>query len=76
MKPSDKSDEIEAKIESVFGFNRRAYIQDNRCVPPPIGCGGPALEFPDELSRREYSLSGLCAACQAKIFGPGDDDED
>lgn len=72
MKPSEKAPELEAHLESVFGFNRRAYIQANRCVPRPIGCGGPALEFPDEASRREYCISGLCAACQAKIFRDDD----
>jgi hypothetical protein len=75
MKPSDKSDEVESKIESIFGFNRRAYIQDNRCVPPPVGCGGPAVKFRDELSRKEFSISGLCQKCQDSVWPEEEDDE-
>jgi hypothetical protein len=26
-------------------------------------------DFRDELSRREYSISGICQACQDRIFG-------
>jgi hypothetical protein len=33
-----------------------------------ISCHGPATEFKDELSRREFSLSGFCQACQDRIF--------
>ena len=32
-------------------------------------CGQPATEFKDALSRREYSISGFCQACQDKTFG-------
>ena len=27
------------------------------------------LEFRDELSRKEYSISGFCQSCQDKTFG-------
>jgi len=30
--------------------------------------------FRDELSRKEYGISGLCQPCQDKTFGPGDAD--
>ncbi len=76
MKPSEKDPALEAKLENIFGFNRRAYIQGNRCVPPPIGCGGAASEFRDECSRREFSISGLCQKCQDSVWPAGGDDED
>ena len=41
----------------------------NRCVSPPAGCGGPATQFEDEASRREYTISGLCQKCQNEVFG-------
>ena len=69
MNPTPKDPLLEEQIKSIFGFNRRSYIQDNRCVPAPIGCGGPAVEFPNEASRKEYAISGLCAKCQLEIFG-------
>lgn len=67
--PSKKSQEMNDFINSFSGGDREAQIRANVCVPKPIGCGGPAVEFRDELSRREYSISGLCQKCQDKIFG-------
>jgi hypothetical protein len=49
--------------------NRTASIKADVCVPKPIGCGGPATQFRDELSQREYTISGLCQKCQDVIFG-------
>ena len=66
-KPSDKSKPITNFLESIFG--RTSAITADRCIPAPIGCGGPATEFRNEISRREYSISGLCQACQDKVFG-------
>lgn len=31
-------------------------------------CGNPALDFTDALSRKEYSISGLCQKCQDEFF--------
>ncbi len=67
--PSEKSPEIDAAMTHIFGFDRRESIVANRCVPPPIGCGGPATEFRDPESRREYEISGLCQKCQDEVFG-------
>jgi len=33
-----------------------------------VSCGGDASEFKDELSRKEYYMSGLCQVCQDSIF--------
>lgn len=43
-------------------------IQSDVCNPPPLGCGGPAVEFSDAVSRREYSISGMCQECQDGFF--------
>lgn len=69
MEPTDKSPEVERKITEMFGIVRKSHIRANICVSAPIGCGLPATEFRDEPSRREYALSGLCQACQDRIFG-------
>lgn len=69
MKPSKKSPEINKLIDSIIGVNREQRINSNKCIPPPIGCGKPIGEFRDELSRKEYTISGLCSECQDKIFG-------
>jgi len=36
-----------------------------------IGCvgDGEALEFRDDVSKREYRISGMCQACQDAVWG-------
>ena len=33
-------------------------------------------EFDDELSAKEFSISGMCQSCQNEIFQPFDEDEE
>lgn len=65
MKPSKKSPEIESFISDTFGIDRREKICDNVCAI----CGKPAVAFRDELSAKEYSISGMCQLCQDGFFG-------
>lgn len=71
MNPSDKNPEIDYHITKTFGFDRRKFIEDNHCVPAPIGCGRSVntTGFRDERSLREFRISGLCQECQDLIFG-------
>lgn len=69
MDPTKKDEQLDRVLVKVFGVDRRAAIQTNTCVAPPIGCGGPINTFRDELSEREYRISGLCQECQDDIFG-------
>ena len=39
-------------------------LQDNICVC----CGSLAVSFRDELSRKEYGISGMCQECQDSVF--------
>ncbi|KKM15952.1 hypothetical protein LCGC14_1690740 [marine sediment metagenome] len=64
--PSPKSPEIERLLEDLTG--RRTAIEADRCIDPPNGCGGPAIEFRSELDRREYAVSGLCQDCQDTVW--------
>lgn len=32
-------------------------------------CGEPVSEFRDELSKKEYQISGMCQSCQDEVFG-------
>ncbi len=66
--PSTKSDDIEQQLQTTFGFDRRSSIQRNMCIPPPIGCGKIAIDFRDDISKREFSISGLCQECQNKLW--------
>ncbi len=65
MTPSTKSPDMEAAITKIFGVDRRAQIYANVCAT----CGKPAIKFKDELSRKEFSISGMCQKCQDSIFG-------
>lgn len=66
--PLDKNPVIEDFINSfargAFGRERTQSIKDNICTT----CGEPAIEFEDELSKREYEISGMCQKCQNKVF--------
>lgn len=67
MKPTNKATAIANLLESIAG--RTTAIEGDRCLRTPIGCGEPATKFRDELSVREYRISGLCQKCQDKVFG-------
>lgn len=65
MKPSEKSPELDKVITEIFGIDRIKTVKANKCV----FCGSPAEEFRNEISRREYTISGLCQICQDFTFG-------
>lgn len=56
-------------VASMFGRDRKESMAGSICV----SCGKSAAEFRDDLSRREYGISGLCQACQDSVFGTGDE---
>lgn len=65
--PTTKAPAMEAFLERLSG--RTSAITSDRCVVAPIGCGGPASDFRDALSAKEYRISGLCQGCQDSVFG-------
>lgn len=65
--PTSKSPELEKLLEGFSG--RTTAIKADRCVDEPIGCGKPVGDFRNDLSEREYRLSGLCQICQDDLFG-------
>jgi hypothetical protein len=71
--PTKKAPEIEKFLEGISG--RTTAIHDNKCIQPPLGCGKPVVmaDFKNEISRREYRISGLCQKCQDEIFGEDED---
>ena len=42
-------------------------IENNKC--PMCGKEIKEGDFKDQLSKKEYSISGLCQSCQDKTFG-------
>ncbi len=54
---------------ALFGRSPSLAKAAGQCV----SCGEFNLEFRDELSRKEYGISGLCQCCQDNIFGGEED---
>lgn len=52
---------------------RLALIDDGKC--PECGTSVTEADFDDELSRKEFTISGLCQPCQVKVFDQQNDDE-
>lgn len=65
MKHKDIQDSLETMSTIFFNRSRKQSILQKKCVK----CGGSAKIFKDELSQKEYSISGLCQKCQDFIFG-------
>lgn len=63
MFPVRKDPAIEQVLDELFG--RTMNIIANSCV----ACGQTSDFFRDELSRKEFTISGLCQACQDEVFG-------
>jgi hypothetical protein len=65
--PSEKAPEVERLINSLnpLGVRRVDQIIANKCS----WCGNPATDFRNDLSRKEYTISGFCQSCQDSTFG-------
>lgn len=63
--PAKKSKQMTKTLDVLF--DRTNKIKSNKCV----FCGKDATEFTDELSRKEYTISGLCQKCQNEVFKNG-----
>jgi len=60
-------------IDILFGGMRERAQASNCCVPAPIGCGGIATTFTDNISKKEYDISGFCQNCQDRLFNSTQD---
>ena len=71
-KPAEKSQEISSFLDSMFG--RTTAISNNGCTGLVVKdgkmsrCDQPNLNFKTEVSRREYTISGMCQYCQDNFF--------
>ena len=64
MDASKKSPAVEALLSSITGRNRVDTIKAKSCV----FCGDVKIEFRDEISEKEYTISGMCQECQDSVF--------
>tara|TARA_R100000458_G_C8162611_1_gene166076 strand:- start:295 stop:534 length:240 start_codon:yes stop_codon:yes gene_type:complete len=65
MEATYKNPGIESLLTSITGRDRVATVASSTCVK----CDGPADTFKDEVSKREYAISGMCQRCQDTVFG-------
>jgi len=72
MKATKKDPKIDQFILSMFGRDRTATISAGLCVTCPSK-GNIASSFTDDLSKKEYSISGMCQKCQDDFFGNSED---
>lgn len=63
--PSWKSPQIEDLLSQLAGKDRQLTILTGKCMT----CDGEAVEFRNPLSRKEYTISGMCQKCQDEVFG-------
>lgn len=63
--PTTKSPAIDALLKETTGIDRQETILTNQCVT----CQSPNVDFRDELSVKEYRISGMCQTCQDAFFG-------
>ena len=65
--PSIKSEKIDELFKTLYGVDRKTSIVNRTCV----SCDAKVSEegFRDEVSLREFHISGLCQVCQDKVFG-------
>ena len=43
---------------------------------PTCGCADPDKTINSELSAKEFTITGMCQACQDKIFGAGEEEDE
>jgi hypothetical protein len=60
-----KHPEIEAMLSKLTGVSRVGAVAEASCVT----CACAATSFRDEMSRKEYTISGMCQPCQDDVFG-------
>ena len=54
-------------------FAREFYgrgIEESQNKKVCVSCGEEAKDFKDEVSKKEFSISGMCQECQDFTFGP------
>ena len=72
MEPTQKHGDIEMQLTKMLGGkDRRSYIRAGKCVMT----GQDAGPFRDELSKREYMISGLGQEAQDMIFKDEDNEK-
>ncbi len=68
IEPTSKAPAIDLLMSVLTGNSREIQLASSKCMT----CKGDAESFRDELSVKEYSISGMCQICQDQIFNGGE----
>lgn len=60
-----KSESMNQAILDITGIDTNKAIETKIC---PF-CKNPVGDFRDEISKKEFEISGLCQSCQDDMFG-------
>jgi len=55
---------VNAFTQDLFGTT----LEDVQEAGPCVTCGGPAVDFIDSFSVREYNIPDMCQSCQDNTF--------
>ena len=78
IEPSFKAPQIDALLSEIIfnGKDRATVIKEGKCLTCDEAHDLKATSFRDDISRKEYSISGMCQCCQDDVFGVSDEDDD
>ena len=65
VEPTKKADAVDRQITITFGIDRRTSIRNDVCA----WCDTTVGQFRDQVSEKEYTISGLCQKCQDQVYG-------
>jgi len=65
MKSPKMERTLDVLSKHIFGRSRLDCFEQRRCVT----CGHTAIAFRNDLSAKEYRISGMCQPCQDLTFG-------
>jgi|TARA_R100001163_G_scaffold47323_1_gene35569 hypothetical protein len=70
MEPTYKAPQIDALLSEIIfnGKDRATCVREGTCVTCDAQ-GIIATSFRDDVSRKEYQISGMCQSCQDEVFG-------
>ena len=72
MKATQKHPTMDSFLRTLMGKDRAVVIRNGLCMTCDSQ-GNNARSFTDDISRKEYSISGMCQHCQDDFFGISED---
>ena len=78
IQPSFKAPQIDALLSEIIfnGKDRVTVIKEGKCLTCDEARDLKATSFRDDISRKEYSISGMCQSCQDDLFGMDEADDE